>query len=105
MYRRRPVSTGAVLPIDRLLLVRARGHGQEHSRHVDQGQATPVRRLSGRWRSSDAGLPGRQEAGVSAGFEGLFEAADCEQLGHGCKQHQVGHGRREDRHAQLCPAG
>lgn len=42
MYRRWPVSTGAVLPIDRLLLVRARGHWQEHSRHVNEGQATPV---------------------------------------------------------------
>lgn len=76
MHRRWPLPASAVLPVGGVLLVRERGHGQEHSGHLGEGRAP---RLHDQHFAADEGLPGAEEARVPLRLEGIPARADIQQ--------------------------
>lgn len=82
VHRRRPLPASAVLPVGGLLLVRERGHGQEHPGHLGEGRAP---RLHVQHFPADEGLPGAEEAGVPLGPEGIPARADSQQRERGVR--------------------
>lgn len=83
MHARRPIPTCPVLSIRGLLLVRQRGHRQEHSRYLRQGRPT---QLLGEHNSTNEGLPGAEEARVPARAEGIPAAAGSQTHKYGVRR-------------------
>lgn len=79
MYSRRPVSTGAMLSIGRLLLVRSRGYGQKYSGHIDQGRTA---RLCSQYNATNERLSRTEKIGISQRTEGIPSSSGCIERNH-----------------------
>lgn len=79
MYSRRPLPTGAMLSIGRLLLVRSRGYGQKYTGHIDQGRTA---RLCGQYNATNERLSRTEKIGISQRTEGIPSSSGCIERNH-----------------------